>query len=55
MPYKSRDALYYWAARDLGISTMELTKRLGISQPTENQSVRRGEKIVTEKGLKWVK
>jgi len=44
--------LCYWAARELGISTLELSKRLGISQPTASQSVKRGEKIVKEKQLK---
>ena len=52
---KARSVLCYWAARELGISTRELSKRLGISQPTASQSVRRGEKIVTAKGLKLVK
>lgn len=31
---------------------MELSKRLGISQPAASQSVKRGEKIVEEKQLK---
>jgi predicted DNA binding protein len=44
--------LCYWAARELGISTLELSKRLGISQPTASQSAKRGEKIVKEKQLK---
>jgi len=35
-----------------GINTLELSKRLGISQPTASQSVKRGEKIVKEKQLK---
>ncbi|MBU1905000.1 MAG: hypothetical protein KJ573_15590, partial [Proteobacteria bacterium] len=35
-----------------GISTLEFSKRLGISQPTASQSVKRGEKIVKEKQLK---
>ena len=35
-----------------GISTLELSKRLRISQPTASQSVKRGEKIVKEKQLK---
>jgi DNA-binding MarR family transcriptional regulator len=52
---KERSVLCYWAARELGISTRELSKHLGISQPTASQSVRRGEKIVTEKGFKLVK
>ncbi len=40
------------AARELGIGTLALSKRLGISQPTASQSVKRGEKIVKEKKLK---
>jgi hypothetical protein len=44
--------LCYWAARGLGISTLALSKRLGISQPAASQSVKRGEKIVNEKELK---
>lgn len=48
---KARSVLCYWAARQLGISTLELSKRLGISQPTASQSIQRGEKIVTENKL----
>jgi predicted DNA binding protein len=44
--------LCYWAARELGISTLELSRKLGISQPTASQSAKRGERIVKEKGLK---
>jgi predicted DNA binding protein len=40
------------AARELGISTLALSKRLGISQSTASQSVKRSEKIVKEKNLK---
>jgi putative transposase len=49
---EARSVLCFWASRELGISTLELSKRLGISQPTASQSVKRGEKIVMEKGLK---
>jgi predicted DNA binding protein len=44
--------LCYWAARELGISTLELSRKLGISQPTASQSAKRGERIVNEKRLK---
>ncbi len=47
---KARSVLCCWAARELGISTLELSKRLGISQPTASQSVKRGEKIIRKKG-----
>jgi putative transposase len=49
---EARSVLCYWAARELGISTLELSKRLGISQPTASQLAKRGEKIVKEKQLK---
>jgi predicted DNA binding protein len=38
--------------RPVGISTLELSKRLGISQPTASQSVKPGEKVVAEKKLR---
>jgi hypothetical protein len=48
---EARSVLCYWAARELGISTLELSKRLGISQPTASQSVKRGEMLVVDKKL----
>lgn len=51
---KARSVLCYWASRELGMSTITLSKRLGISQPTVSQSIRRGERIVLEKKLKLV-
>jgi REP element-mobilizing transposase RayT len=48
----ARSVLCYWATREIGISTVELSKRLNISQPTVSQSVQRGEKIVAEQRLK---
>ena len=49
---ESLSVLCYRAAREIGISTLELSKPPGISQPTASQSVKRGEKIVKEKQLK---
>ncbi len=49
---EARSVLCYWASRELGMSTITLSKRLGISQPTVSQSIRRGERIVIEKKLK---
>ena len=51
---EARSVLCYWAARELGISTLELSKRLGISQPTASQSVKRGERVAADKKLKFV-
>ena len=46
---EARSVLCFWANRELGISTVELTRRLKIAQPTVTQSVARGEKVVVEK------
>jgi hypothetical protein len=43
---EARCVLCYWAVRELGLTTFELSKRLGVSQPTISQSVKRGEGIV---------
>ena len=50
----ARSVLCYWASRELGLSTIILSKRLGISQPAVSQSIRRGERIVLEKKLRLV-
>ena len=49
---KARSLLCFWASRDLGMSIVELSKRLRISQPTASQSANRGEKIARESDLK---
>ena len=48
---EARSVLCFWANRELGISTVELARRLKIAQPTVTQSVARGEKVVVEKRL----
>jgi len=42
---KAPSLLCYWAVRKLGSSATELSKKLGVSQPTVSISVKRGEKI----------
>jgi len=44
----------YFAARELGLSTVELARRLHLSQPAVSQSVQPGEKIASEKDLHLV-
>lgn len=39
---QARSVLCCWAERKFGISTIELSRRPGISQPTDSQSVKRG-------------
>ncbi len=47
----ARSVLCFWANRELGMSTVDLARRLDLAQPTVSQSIARGEKIVNEKGL----
>lgn len=51
---EARSVLCYWASRELGMSTITLSKRLSISQPAVSQSIRRGERIVSEKKMSLV-
>jgi putative transposase len=44
----------YWANRELGMTTIELAKRLNLSQPTISKSVKRGEKIAIDNGFKLI-
>jgi len=48
-PHKvqARSLLCFWASRELGMSMVQLSKRLKISQPTASQSATRGEKIAS--------
>lgn len=48
---EARSVLCYWAVREFGITTVALSKKLGVSQPTVSQSVKRGEKIVEDRGV----
>ncbi len=48
---EARSVLCYWAVRELGMSTVELSRRLHISQPTASQSVKRGERVAAERKL----
>ena len=50
---KAGSLLCYWATRELGMTTIELSKKLKLSQPTISQSAKRGQKIAQEVGL-WL-
>jgi REP element-mobilizing transposase RayT len=54
MTVKARSLLCYWAVRQLGFSATELSKRLGISQPSVSISVKRGETIAKAERLNLV-
>lgn len=49
----ARSLFCYWAVRELDLSTTELAKRLRISQPAVSISVKRGEKLARERGIKF--
>jgi REP-associated tyrosine transposase len=51
---KARSLVCFWATRELGMSMVELSKRLKISQPTVSQSASRGEVIAKENKLNLV-
>ena len=48
---KARSVLCYWATRELGMTTIKLSKKLKLSQPTISQSAKRGQEIARELGL----
>jgi putative transposase len=49
---EARSLLCYWGVRELGMTTVELAKKINLSQPSVSQAVARGQKIAEEKGLK---
>ena len=52
---KARSLYCYWAVRQVGATTRELAKQLGLTQPAVSNSVRRGEKIAEELKVKLIK
>jgi REP element-mobilizing transposase RayT len=51
---KARSLLCYWAVRELGFTATEVSRRIGISQPSVSISVKRGEKIAAAENLKLI-
>jgi REP element-mobilizing transposase RayT len=49
---KARSVLCYWGIRELGMSTVEMAKRLQVSQATISQSAMRGRQIAMKNGLR---
>ena len=52
---KARSLLCYWALRKLGFSATELSRKLGVSQPSVSISIKRGEKIAKARQLELIK
>ena len=51
---KARTLVCYWAVRKMGFSATELSKKLGVSQPSVSISVERGEKIAKAELLELI-
>jgi len=51
---EARRLLCFWAVRDLGINMAELSRRFKLSLSGISLSVKRGERIVQEKGYKLI-
>ena len=49
---KAQSVLCSWGTRELGLTTVELAKRLHLSQWTVSQSAMRGRNIALEEGLR---
>jgi hypothetical protein len=52
--FKARSLLCYWRTRELGMTTVELARRLNLAQPTVSQAVIRGQKIAEDQGLSLI-
>ena len=50
---KVRCLLCYWGARELGLTTVALAKKVNLAQPTVSQSISRGQKIAEDLGLSF--
>ena len=51
---QARSLLCFWAHRKLGMTTIEIGKRLNLSQSAVSRSSLRGEGIVKERGFKLI-
>jgi REP element-mobilizing transposase RayT len=49
---KARSLLCYWAVCKLGLTATEVSRRLGVSQPSVSISVKRGEKVAAAENLR---
>jgi REP element-mobilizing transposase RayT len=48
---EARSLQCYWGVRELGMTTVELAKKINLAQPTVSQAVMRGQKIAEARGL----
>ena len=51
---KARSVACYWAVRELGMTTVEVSRRLGITQSAVTKATYRGEKLAKDKGFQMI-
>jgi hypothetical protein len=51
---EARSLACFWPVRELGMTTVEVSRRLGITQSAVTKAVYRGEKLAQEKGLQMM-
>ena len=51
---RARSLLCYWGTRELGMTTVDLARRLNLAQPTISQAVVRGQKIAEDQRLSLI-
>jgi hypothetical protein len=51
---EARSVFCYWAVRDLGVEGVQMARRLRMSPPGIAYAVRRGERVVRQKGLQMI-
>ena len=49
---RARSLFRYWAVRELGWSTTEIARRMGMTQPGVSISAGRGERVSVKTGMK---
>ena len=48
----ARSVTCYWTVRELGMTTVDVSRRLGITQSAVTKTVYRGEKLASGKGFR---
>lgn len=51
---EAKSVVCYWAVRELGMTTVQVSRRLGITQSAVTKAVYRGEKLVRDKGVQMI-
>jgi hypothetical protein len=51
---EARSVACFWAVRALGMTTVEVSRRLGITQSAVTKAVYRGEKLAKDRGFQMI-